>query len=334
MRYLITGGEGLIGSEIAKILVARGDEVTSVDIRDRGRLDDVPVARRVTADIASNPSSVQWGDTEREVLRSEYVFHCAATVGVEVAVTMPLETILNNVRSTMQILKACQLAGKPVMIFSSADVYGPRPGEVSEQDHPALGDMRMSRWSYCASKLLGEALAFAYQQERHVKVHVVRPFSVVGPGQDPTMVISKFIRKLLAGQEIEVHGEGTQTRCFMHVWDAAAAFVALADEAPFGDIYNVGNPEPMAIRDLAAAVCHEVQAVRRGQNLQIPEPKWRLVPYTDAMPKGFQDVESRTPIITKLRPFVGGAWPSFNVFDVIAQSVAHEVKQWQLSPSS
>ena len=151
---------------------------------------------------------------------------------------------------------------------------------------------------YASSKAMDEFLALAYYDEHDLPVTALRFFNTVGPRQSSRygMVIPTFVRLARAGDDLTVHGDGTQTRCFTHVSDAVRAVVGLLDCADAaGEVYNVGNTDEISINELAERVIE-----RTGSDSDIVH-----VPYEEVYGPGFEDMKRRTPDLTKIRDAIG-----------------------------
>jgi len=223
------------------------------------------------------------------------IFHLAAAVGVRLIVESPVRTIETNVGGTELVLELAAKNGKPVMVFSTSEVYGKSiQTPFSEGSDLVLGPTFKRRWSYAASKVLDEFLALAYHREKKLPVVVVRLFNTVGPRQTGRygMVLPRFVAQALAGEPITVFGDGTQTRTFTHVADVVGALVKLADTpGAVGEIVNLGGVEEIAIEHLAERV-----KTLLGSSSPIVR-----VPYAEAYGEGFEDMPRRVPNLSKIK---------------------------------
>lgn len=299
MRVLVTGGAGFIGSHLVEALLSRGDDVIVLDNLATGRRENLASAHRtgrlhfILGD-ARDPGQVRAAGSCTDV-----IYHLAAYVGVRQIVGHALESLLNNVKSTMVVLEEAARTGIRTVLFSSSEVYGKRGGEsLEEEGDLAVGPPGVLRWSYAAGKVADEALAMAYHAERGLPVTVVRCFNTCGPRQMDRygMVVPTFIRQALSGVSLTVHGDGRQTRCFSYVGDVVRGVLMLA-EAPsaIGDVFNVGNDEEVSILDLA---CKVVRLT--GSRSQVIH-----VPYERVFEDPFEDIRRRIPSLEKIRAFVG-----------------------------
>jgi UDP-glucose 4-epimerase len=302
MKNLITGGAGFIGSHLAEELLRKGDDVVVVDNLSTGSMDNI---RR----LKPNPKFSCHIDTimnekimKRLIKDCDVVYHMAAAVGVKYIIDNPLESIETNVKGTEMVLQLANSTGKKkVIIASTSEIYGKdRPGKrrFSENDDRVLGSTTISRWSYSCAKAMDEFLALAYWREKKLPVVIVRFFNTIGPRQTGTygMVAPRFVKHALLGQPITIYGDGKQTRSFCYVSDVVNAVAALArSDKAVGEIFNIGNPNPISILELA----RKVKRLTRSASPIIH------VPYEKAYEKGFEDMRHREPDIAKVGDCIG-----------------------------
>lgn len=299
MRVLVTGGAGFIGSHLTEALLARGDRVTVLDNLSTGRIENLdpvrthPGLRLLTGDVRDRAR------LEDALAGIETVFHLAAHVGVRRIMDRTVESLLNNVQGTMEVLEQAARARLRTVLFSSSEVYGKRNGEpLDEGDDLAIGAPSISRWSYATGKAVDESLALAYHTERALPVTVVRCFNTCGPRQTDRygMVLPTFVRQALSGTPLTVHGDGRQSRCFSAVSDVVGGALLLADApATVGEIFNAGSDREVTILELAQRVVRLAQS--RSAIVTIP--------YDQVFGEGFEDVRRRVPSLAKIRAFVG-----------------------------
>jgi UDP-glucose 4-epimerase len=337
MRYLITGGAGFIGSHLVDALTTRGEDVLVLDDLSTGRLDNLDgfeqeptaVGRRPTRRFASSHGNrtgsleVVEGSVTDEALVDDCMssvdvcFHLASAVGVQLVVSQPLQSLLRNVRGCDIVISAAARHRRRLLFTSTSEVYGKVSDEnLSEDSDRILGSPFQVRWSYATSKSFGESLAHAYQRELDAEMIVARLFNTTGPRQTGAygMVLPRFVRQALAGEDLTVYGTGTQARCFSHVLDVVHALVLLCESnGAIGNAYNVGTSQPVSIIELAGKVIE-----RTGS-----ESKIRLVPYDEAYGDGFEELGRRVPDTTALRELTG--WrPSRAIDEMIDDVVAYE----------
>jgi UDP-glucose 4-epimerase len=315
-KALITGGAGFIGSHLSERLLEHGWEVFVLDDVSTGQLENIAHLRdrgdyHLVVDSILSPAVVS-----EVVHKCDVVFHLAAAVGVRLIVEQPVHTMVTNVQGTETVLEYCSKFGKRVLIASSSEVYGDHREErpLAEEDRRVYGPTTEKRWLYADSKAMDEHLALSYHLERGLDTVVVRLFNTVGPRQSGRygMVIPRMVERALAGEPIEVHGDGTQTRSFCHVADTIRALSGLMDERSIsGQIFNVGSSERVRIIDLAERV---KQATGSDSELV-------FVPYDQVYEQGIEDTLHREPAIGKIREAIGWA-PERNLDGILADVIA------------
>ena len=315
-KALITGGAGFIGSHLSELLLANGWEVFVLDDVSTGQLENIEHLRsrrdfHLVVDSILSPAVVS-----EVVHKCDVVFHLAAAVGVRLIVEQPVHTMVTNVQGTETVLEYCSKFGKRVLIASSSEVYGDHREErpLAEDDRRIYGPTTEKRWLYADSKAMDEHLALSYHLERGLDTVVVRLFNTVGPRQSGRygMVIPRFVESALAGNPIEVHGDGTQTRSFCHVADTIRALVGLMDARELsGEIFNVGSSERVRIVDLAERI-----KAATGSASEIV-----YVPYDQVYDQGIEDTLHREPAIGKIREAIGWS-PERNLDGILADVIA------------
>jgi nucleoside-diphosphate-sugar epimerase len=319
LKYLITGGAGFIGSHLADRLTARGDQVVLVDDLSTGAMTNVK-------DLVNAGVSLVEGSTLDHPLMTELVadidvvVHLAATVGVELVVREPLNALINNIRGTEIVLDAAMQRGAKVLVASTSEIYGKNAaGAVNEESDRILGSLFKARWAYATSKEVDEILAFEYWRVRGLPTIVARLFNCVGPRQTGAfgMVVPRFVQQALAGDDLTVYGDGTQSRCFCHVTDTVSGLISLLDsDQAIGDVFNVGAQNEISVRSLAELVI-EMTGSSSGIS---------FVPYGDAYEPGFEDMERRLPDISKIARVTG--WTPTRSL----QQILEDVIAWQKDP--
>jgi UDP-glucose 4-epimerase len=321
MRYLITGGAGFIGSHLAEALMDAGHEVHVLDDLSTGSIDNI----RHLKPHRGFGYTIDTADSGRVVAElvdeADVVYHLAAAVGVELIVDSPVRTIETNVHATEIVLAHANKKKKPVFLASTSEVYGKSAALPFREDSDLLlGPTTKARWSYACSKALDEYLGLAYWKERKLPVVIGRLFNTVGPRQTGRygMVVPSFVRQALAGQQLTVHGDGRQRRCFCHVADVVQALIGLMHRSDsYGEVFNVGSTEEVTILELADRV-----RVATGSQSEIA-----LVPYGEAYEEGFEDMQRRVPDITKIGELLG--WRPTRTLDQILADVveSHRVPE-------
>ena len=312
MKVLITGGAGFIGSHLSERLLDQGHEVWALDDLSTGSERNVAHLRE-RSDFHLIVDSVLTSNVVNELVhKCDVVYHLAAAVGVRLIVEQPVRTLVTNIQGTETVLEYCNRFGKRVLVASTSEVYGDRvePEALTEGSRRIYGPTTVRRWAYAESKALDEFLALAYHQERGLDCVVVRLFNTVGPRQSGQygMVIPNFVTTALAGRPLEIHGDGTQTRCFCHVKDTIRGLMGLMDEtATSGEIFNLGSTERVTIRELAERIIE----LTGSRSELVP------VPYDQVYGQGIEDMLHRAPSIEKIYQAIG--WePTLGLDQILA----------------
>jgi UDP-glucose 4-epimerase len=325
-RALVTGGAGFIGSHLCEALLADGWEVFALDDLSTSRIDNVAHLKErwdfhLVVDSVLSPAVVN-----ELVHKCDVVYHLAAAVGVRLIVEQPVHTLVTNVQGTEIVLEHCHRFEKRVLIASTSEVYGDHREEVplAEDSRRIYGPTTARRWAYADSKAMDELLTLAYHQERGLDGVIVRLFNTVGPRQSGQygMVIPRFVERALSGRPLEIHGDGTQTRCFCHVADTVRALTALMDERSIsGEIFNVGSSSQIRIVDLAKRVL----GMTRSQS------ELTYIPYDQVYGQGIEDMYHRMPSIEKIKKAIG--WEPTLDLDVILADVIKHTRTAPVQPA-
>ena len=295
---LVTGGAGFIGSHLVERLLNDGKIVVVIDDFSTGSLENLrafkknPRLKIVRAKISACK------ELPKLAAEAEFIFHLAATVGVDLVVKSALHVLEASFNETQILLRAAKKSSTPLLLTSTSEVYGKsaKP-EFSEDDDLLIGPPGQSRWSYACSKLTDEFLALAYAREKKLPVTIARLFNTVGPRQTGRygMVLPRFIAAAKANKPLKVFGDGKQSRCFCLVNDVVESLVRLQDcKKARGEIFNIGGTEEISMLELARLVVKTLGS----------KSKIELIPYDKAYAPGFDDMRRRKPLVEKLERFV------------------------------
>jgi len=316
-KALVTGGAGFIGSHLSELLLDEGQEVWALDDLSTGSLGNVEHLRDREGFHLVVDSVLHWSAVNELVYKCDVVYHLAAAVGVRLIVEQPVQTLVTNLRGTEIVLEHCHRFGKRVLVASTSEVYGDHREErpLEETDRRIYGPTTQKRWAYADSKAMDEFLALAHHIEHDLDCVIVRLFNTVGPRQSGQygMVIPTFVQHALAGEPLEIHGTGEQTRCFCHVADTIRALAGLMERGRSGEIYNVGSEERISIGGLA----------RRVLELTGSASEIEHVAYEDVYGIGIEDMLHRIPSTAKVKAEIG--WePQRSLDDILADVLAFE----------
>jgi UDP-glucose 4-epimerase len=317
MRAFITGGAGFIGSHLADALIARGDSVTILDNLSTGSKKNIA---HLEGKITIHEGDIRDKElVDKLVAESDTVFHMAAALGVKNIMEHTIESIDRNFNGSEVVLHAATKHSKRLLIASTSEIYGKNPNQpLHEESDRVVGAPQKIRWTYSDAKALEEAVAHTLHKTHGLKVTTVRFFNTVGPRQTGQygMVVPRFVMSALKNEDLVIYDNGSQSRVFCHVEDAVSAVLALVDtDGTIGDYFNVGGDGETTIKHLAE------QIIRSASS----ESKLRYVPYSDAYPNGFEDVQRRIPDISKIR--IATNWIPRHSLESIIESVVNDFKE-------
>ena len=261
MTVVVTGAAGFIGMHVAQRLLQRGETVVGVDDFNAyydvtlkelraGRLATYPGFRMVRADIAD-------AEAMAELVRAsgaKRVVHLAAQAGVRYSIENPFAYQRSNLQGHLSILEACRHNSVEHLVYaSSSSVYGDRPlaGQGFREDDPTVSPVSL----YAATKRSCELISQSYASLYGFPQSGLRFFTVYGPMGRPDMAYFSFTEKIMAGQPIEVFGEGRMARDFTFIDDIVDGVVGVLDRPPArggNEIYNIGDSSPVGLMEMIA----------------------------------------------------------------------------------
>lgn len=256
MLALVTGVAGFVGSSIAERLIRDGYKVRGIDCF----VDYYPrsVKERNLSNLLSSPefefieANLNEYDLDRLLDGCEYVFHQAAQAGVRASWGEYFRTYSdNNVLATQKLLDAARRAEKikKIVFASSSSVYG------DAESYPTSEAVLPRPVSpYGVTKLASEHLMTLYASQFGLPTVSLRYFTVYGPRQRPDMAFNRFINWALRGQEIEVYGDGLQSRDFTFISDIVEANLLAAKLAKPGSVLNIGGGTQASINDVLGII--------------------------------------------------------------------------------
>ena len=298
-KFIITGGAGFIGSTLVKALLEKGAESILI-------IDDLSTGNESNISSVLNDERIEFINSRIEDVDNldnlfssyDFCYHLAAGVGVQYIMENLSDSLLTNILATHKVLESCQTNNIPVLLTSTSEVYGVAEDDVWTEDTKSLiGPTTKLRWSYAASKMIDEFIALSLYEEGKISPIIVRLFNIIGPNQLSKfgMVVPKFIEAALKNQDITIHGDGSQSRSFTWVDDVVNYLIKLAEIKPYGEIFNIGQTEEIAIKDLA-----ELVISKTNSNSQIIYKS-----HEDVFGKAFEDPKRRTPGIDNIIEFTG-----------------------------
>lgn len=269
-KWLITGGCGFIGRSLIQVLAGRGEgQIRVLDNRSVGQIEDLSAIHPVSvvnlgeggegvelpwpAGDVQGPCQVLVGDmrdpdTAMQAARgAEVVVHLAANTGVPVSVEEPRKDMEQNVVGIFNMLEASRAAGVKRFVYSSS---GAVIGECQPPIHEEMVPHPVS--PYGASKLAGEAYCSAFWNSYGLETVALRFGNVYGPNSKGKFsVVAKILKRVLAGEQFNIYGDGTQTRDFIYIYDLIEAILAAA-QAPgaAGQVFQIAAGQETTVGEL------------------------------------------------------------------------------------
>ncbi|MCW5699760.1 MAG: NAD-dependent epimerase/dehydratase family protein [Rhodospirillales bacterium] len=346
-RLLILGISGFIGSHLLDRLVADGrTEIVGWDLNrdkiashvDQGKL---VFRQHSVADPAFR------NQLQEDVAWADWIINLSAVCNPSQYNTEPLLTIYTNFIDGYHIVEMAADAGKPLVHFSTSEVYGRTiasylPG--NQYDVPALyeldaertpllmGPTQNQRWSYATAKQLMERLIYAYHKERNLPFVIIRPFNFFGPrmdyirgleGEGKPRVLACFLGALLLGEPLEIVDGGHARRTITSIHDAIDATLAVLDrpEHALNTILNIGNPANELSMIELAHMMRDIMAEVSGDAGYRHHP---LLQVTSAQfyGPGYEDCDRRMLDISREQALLDWT-PKIPVREVLRETIAY-----------
>ncbi len=277
---LVTGGAGFIGSHLCERLLDEGARVVCLDSFLTGRRTNVahlfedPRFELIEHDVIDDiPPRLRR-------IRFSHIYHLACAASPPHYQADPEHTMLTNVLGTRNMLRLAEETGARLLLTSTSEVYG--DPEVHPQPESYCGWVNCTgpRACYDEGKRAAETLAFDFRRAGRAEVRVARIFNTYGPRMrsDDGRVVSNFICQALAGDDITVYGDGSQTRSFCFVDDLVEALLLLMDsQGADGLPVNLGNPEEITVNELIKLIVEMTRSKSKLVKRPLPEddPKRR-----------------------------------------------------------
>ncbi len=309
-KYLVTGGTGFIGAALVKRLVSDGHSVRVIDNNFRGALSKLG---DVIHDVEFIEADIRAGDTVIKSAKGiDSLVHLAFINGTEFFYSQPELVLDVGVRGMLNVIAACRKNGiGELVLASSSEVYQTPAVVPTDETAPlSIPDVLNPRYSYAGGKIISELMAINYGRQGFDRVMIFRPHNVYGPDMGWEHVIPQFILRLVdlikdnpeGVIQFPIKGDGRQTRAFVYIDDFINGVVCMLDKGQHLNIYHIGNPEELTIRQVAEKV---VACFGRGAEI-----------ITGPAPRG--ETPRRCPDISKLRklgyepqvPFEEGIMPT------------------------
>lgn len=252
MKALVCGGAGFLGSHVCERLLGEGHEVVCLDNFITGTTRNVEHLRG-----AAGFSLIEADVVDAPTIAADVVLHLASPASPVDYDRLPVATMRANALGTWRLLELCAETGARLLFASTSEVYGDPLVHPQPESYWGNVDPIGPRSCYDESKRFAEALIMAIRRERGVQANIVRIFNTYGPRMrtDDGRAIPELMTAALRGQPMVLHGDGSQTRSFCYVDDLLTGVLAVAlDPAIDGEVFNVGSPDEVSIRQLAEEI--------------------------------------------------------------------------------
>ena len=313
MRVLLAGGAGFIGSHIADVLLARGDDVVAIDNFATGRRENVAhLSGNAKFILIEHDITLPWPAHNALEAKFDAVLDYASPASPNDFATMPLEILAVGSTGTRNLLDRAKADGAVFFLTSTSEVYG--DPQVHPQPETYWGNVSSigPRSCYDEAKRFSEALTMAYHRVHGIDVRIVRIFNTYGERMRPNdgRVVNTFVVQALRGEPLTLHGDGSQTRSFCHVSDEVRGLMALLD-SDYNLPVNVGNPGEFTMRELAELVIELTGSSSEIISVALP-------------PERDGDPLQRKPDITLANEILG--WePTISLRDGLKRMIKHFV---------
>ena len=251
-RILVTGGAGFLGSHLCEKLVNAGHDVVCLDNFFTG-------TKKNIAGLLSrhNFELVRHDLVEPILLEVDEIYNLACPASPVHYQYNPVKTIKTNVMGTINMLGLAKRVNATMLQASTSEIYGNPTMHPQKEDYWGNVNPIGIRSCYDEGKRCAETLCFDYNRQNDVNIKVVRIFNTYGPRMHPNdgRVISNFVVRALAGADITVYGDGSQTRSFCYVDDMIEGLIGImAKSKEFTGPVNLGNPGEYTILELAEVI--------------------------------------------------------------------------------
>jgi nucleoside-diphosphate-sugar epimerase len=257
MTTLVTGGLGFLGAPLVQALVARGTKVRILDDASRGRTD-----RLAGVDVEIVSGDVRDGAVVHAATRGvDTVLHLAFINGTQFFYEKPKLVLDVGVRGMLNVLDACVAHGVPTLVVASSSEVYQTPPHIPTDETVALSvpDVWNPRYSYGGGKIISELLAVNWSSEHFERMMIFRPHNIYGPDMGGEHVIPQLVDKLRRSRDIELQGDGRETRAFCFVEDFVAGVMVVLEHGAHRNIYNIGTQEEVEIADLARRIARRME---------------------------------------------------------------------------
>ncbi len=251
-RILVTGGAGFIGSHLCERLLSDGHEVLCLDNYFTG-------SKKNIVHLMDNP----WFEPVRHDVTMPFysevdeIFNLACPASPVFYQYNPIKTVKTSVMGAINMLGLAKRKNAKILQASTSEVYGDPKVHPQVENYWGYVNPVGDRSCYDEGKRCAETLFMDYHKQNKVRIKIARIFNTYGPRMQPDdgRVVSNFIVQALKGEDITIHGDGSQTRCFLYISDLVESLVRTMNtpDEVTGPV-NIGKPEEVSILSLAEKI--------------------------------------------------------------------------------
>ncbi len=307
-KILITGATGFLGYHLSMSLIKKNIKFTAVDIK------SAPKSISKSKNVTYLKRSIMDDKFLKKIIKNhDLIFHFAGIAEPERYLTNPLEVININLKPSLEIIKHCEDTKKILFYTSTSEIYGKNPKiPFKEDDDRLLGSTSTSRWCYSTAKSMVEHYLHATSMFKKINFISVRLFNIYGPNLKGR-VVDGFIKRAIKNKDLEIYGNGKQTRCFLYVDDCISAFYQiLKSKKNYNKTYNIGNDNEISISKFAKLV---VKISKSRSKIKYRNAKKKLG-------LNYEDIPRRVPDLTKIKSI--GWKPRFT----LEEGIKKTLKNW------
>jgi UDP-glucose 4-epimerase len=297
MRILITGCGGFVGSHLAEAELAAGHSVVGIDL-DSSKVEHLWNESRFRF---IKESVLKESIMDELVCDADLIYHLAAIANVQTYCDDPVRVMDVNIQAVRVVASSALKHNKKIVFSSSSEVYGKSMSFPFREDGDSLlGPTSTPRWSYSASKIIGEHYLFGYAHQG-LRMAICRFFNFYGPRLDLLghgRVIPCFLEGFLKDKPVQVVEPGDQTRCLTYITDGIAGIQMIAHSPQAeGQVFNIGDTQEVSMIRLASLM----------KTLGHFSSDIIIVPANQVYGTGHEEIFRRVPDARKIKTMLGWA---------------------------
>jgi len=305
---LVTGAMGFIGSHWCEYLLKQGKAVYGLDV-------SLKYKHLLEYDkFTFIHDSIENHTILKKVINKvDCVCHFAGIAEPDLYTKYPRKVVEVTAIAGMELIEMCRFSEKLFFFTSTSEIYGKNNNvPFKEDDDRLLGSTMTKRWCYSTSKAIIEHYLDACAYSKELDYIVVRLFNAYGPRLSGR-VASIFLEKALRNEDILVHGDGKQTRCFTYIDDVVDSFGLLVKNPKcYNQVFNVGNPEEISMNKFA-------ETIKKVGNF---ESKIKHEVHYKYYGKSYEDIKRRVPDISKIKEYTN--WePKISLEEGISRTIEY-----------